>query len=49
MNTSVTGSTPHPEPAIKEPANNDRLPCRGCMADCPNYTTCDGMPWRKES
>lgn len=22
--------------------------CRGCMADCPNYATCDGKLWRKD-
>lgn len=25
-----------------------RLPCRGCMSDCPNYATCDGTPWRAD-
>ena len=34
----ATGNTTHP-----------RLPCRGCMVDCPNYGTCDGKPWRKVS
>ena len=24
----------------------ERLPCRGCTADCPNYSTCEGKPWR---
>ncbi len=23
----------------------ERLPCRGCTADCPNYDRCDGKPW----
>lgn len=22
------------------------LPCRGCMADCPNRSKCAGKPWR---
>ncbi|WP_210426309.1 hypothetical protein [Marinobacter confluentis] len=25
-----------------------RLPCRGCLPDCPNYATCDGKPWRAD-
>ena len=24
----------------------DRLPCRGCTADCVNYEHCEGLPWR---
>lgn len=24
----------------------DRLPCRGCRADCANYAVCEGRPWR---
>ena len=24
----------------------NRLPCRGCTADCPDYERCDGKPWR---
>lgn len=24
----------------------ERLPCRGCMRDCPHLSVCDGMPWR---
>lgn len=27
-------------------ADNERLPCRGCTRDCPNYERCDGKPWR---
>ncbi len=27
----------------------ERLPCRGCTADCPNYATCEGKPWRSEA
>ncbi len=23
-----------------------RLPCRGCMPNCKNYTICNGYPWR---
>ena len=23
-----------------------RLPCRGCLPDCPNYANCEGTPWR---
>lgn len=23
----------------------ERLPCRGCTRDCPNYNRCDGRPW----
>ncbi len=23
-----------------------RLPCRGCMKSCKNYTTCGGRPWQ---
>ncbi|MFT7299662.1 MAG: hypothetical protein ACI89Z_000114 [Porticoccus sp.] len=23
-----------------------RLPCRGCLRSCINYTTCKGRPWR---
>ena len=23
-----------------------RLPCRGCLKSCKNYTTCQGYPWR---
>ncbi len=25
-----------------------RLPCRGCLKTCSNYTVCDGKPWRIE-
>ena len=24
----------------------ERLPCRGCTRDCPNYSECAGRPWR---
>lgn len=27
------------------PAGAERLPCRGCTYDCPNYTRCEGKPW----
>jgi len=30
------------------PDHAPRLPCRGCMPDCPNYATCDGKPWRAD-
>ncbi|MFT6221351.1 MAG: hypothetical protein ACJA0C_000753 [Candidatus Endobugula sp.] len=23
-----------------------RLPCRGCMTNCKNYSVCNGKPWR---
>ncbi len=23
-----------------------RLPCRGCMKNCKNYSICEGRPWR---
>jgi hypothetical protein len=23
-----------------------RLPCRGCMSNCMNYSICDGRLWR---
>jgi hypothetical protein len=35
--------------SLGESEKHPRLPCRGCMADCPNYATCDGMPWRNVS
>ena len=25
---------------------SEGLPCRGCMADCPNRKSCQGKPWR---
>lgn len=28
------------------PPESDRLPCRGCTRDCPNYDSCEGRPWR---
>ena len=28
------------------PPDQDRLPCRGCTADCPDYERCEGKPWR---
>lgn len=24
----------------------ERLPCRGCMRDCPYFYVCDGKLWR---
>ena len=24
----------------------EKLPCRGCTANCPNRDRCDGKPWR---
>ena len=32
-----------------DPAKSQRLPCRGCRTDCPNYAHCDGKPWRMEA
>jgi hypothetical protein len=32
--------TPLPQKCMK------RLPCRGCMASCKYYSTCDGKLWR---
>lgn len=23
-----------------------RLPCRGCLLNCKNYSVCQGRPWR---
>jgi hypothetical protein len=23
-----------------------RLPCRGCLASCSHFATCNGRPWR---
>jgi hypothetical protein len=25
----------------------ERLPCRGCTRECPNFETCEGKPWRQ--
>ncbi|CAN0584001.1 unnamed protein product [Ectocarpus sp. 12 AP-2014] len=30
----------------QESSDSHRLPCRGCLPDCPNYASCDGKPWR---
>jgi hypothetical protein len=34
----------------RNPADNNsmvkRLPCRGCIAGCKNYSRCDGTPWQ---
>ena len=33
-----------------QPTHQDeRLPCRGCLATCPYYQLCDGKPWRMTS
>lgn len=24
------------------------MPCRGCLATCPNRATCQGKPWRED-
>jgi hypothetical protein len=29
--------------------DNPRMPCRGCTVDCPNYSRCDGKPWRLDT
>ena len=31
------------------PAAAERLPCRGCTRDCPNYSSCDGRPWSQKN
>lgn len=36
----------HPLPASSAVATTHRLPCRGCLRDCPNYHQCDGKVWR---
>ncbi|MFO7910299.1 MAG: hypothetical protein R6U42_09905 [Halomonas sp.] len=36
MTTPTTPNTTQPT----------RLPCRGCTADCKNFATCGGRPWR---
>ena len=46
-NNDTTTHDHHPD-AIEQPSNN-RLPCRGCLADCSNYPTCDGRPWRADA
>jgi len=32
-----------------EPTPPVRLPCRGYTADCSNYATCEGRPWREQT
>ena len=34
-------------PAPSADTGPQRLPCRGCMSDCPNYLACEGSPWRQ--
>jgi hypothetical protein len=31
---------------MQEQNKTARLPCRGCLKDCPNYQRCGGYPWR---
>lgn len=46
-NTNDSGIQPRHPDALEQPTH--RLPCRGCLADCSNYPTCDGRPWRADA
>jgi hypothetical protein len=51
MNVTDKGNPmkPYIKPVLSSPPTTPeypRLPCRGCLADCPNYASCNGTPWR---
>ena len=41
-------STAEPKPITTPAVAAERLPCRGCTRDCPNYASCDGRPWSRD-
>ena len=46
-NTNDSPTQNHHPDALEQPTQ--RLPCRGCLADCSNYPTCEGRPWRADA
>lgn len=45
-NDSGSANKKHSSESVEVTPSPNRLPCRGCLADCSNYPTCDGRPWR---
>jgi len=50
MDTITADVDERAQTAGKTPAysSNQRLPCRGCIRNCANYTRCNGTPWRMQ-